>query len=937
MTYFNPPITPLWAPPPLQTAQTPSTLVDQFGASLNTTVSLDIPEWFNRDTYIPPEKRPITPMPKEAAEYAQFAGAPTQDEITSPTPLKLLNKPSTLMPAHVIKLWQHKPHIFYRDAMDVTLDLWQEEATQLYTSHARLALLASKGPGKEQPVSSKLYTPKGERRFGDLKVGDEVFSEYGLPTKIRGVYPQGVKDVYKVTFDDGSSTECGLEHLWKVNGFVKGRTRSTAVLSLKQIMERGLFIMQGKQTHHHFQIPVQSAVHFPAKAFILDPYMLGIWIGDGSRKKGVYHKPDQEIIDRLTKRKHKCSTYKGEGKCLEVRVEGLKSKLRDIGLLDKYSYERYIPEEYKTGSIKQRKELLAGLMDSDGTIDKKDGCMEFNSSSEQLAKDVQWLVRSLGGKSTIKTKRAFLKGVEHRLSYRVRVTLDFNPFTLERKAKYWKKPGQKRYFHRTMKSIELVRQEESMCIEVECENHCYLTNDFIVTHNTSLLAMTCWHFFLCFYRPKIACMSISEAHLKSNLWAELLMWRSKSKLLQESANDGLTRISLKGHEGYSFIDARSYPKSADTATMAASLAGLHNDNVAFFIDEGGSIPDAIYNTADAALSGGDGPRKRARLVTTGNPEKPEGTIYRAYKESLKEEKDRDPEMPEWAVYRVTGDPLDPKRAPRVDIKWAQSQIKLYGRDNPWVKVNVLCEYPDVASDKLLTEEEVDAAMNRTIEQREVVRAQVRLGVDVARGGIDDSAIVRRRGLKVYHIEAQPSSLTGPELSGVIQKIVKEHRVERVFIDNTGGYGGSVIDNLNLGTKFIYVTPVVYNASAQDKERFANRRAEMYVRMRDWIKNGGCLPKDQKLKEELLAPEIWFLGNKFQLEDKAQIKIKIGRSPDRADALAQTFCDVEEEGEQAEYQDDPYGQQRQFRGHVSDPHSQSASDYRQEYNTNHHSS
>lgn len=602
MTYFNPPITPLWAPPPLQTAQTPSTLVDQFGASLNTTVSLDIPEWFNRDTYIPPEKRPITPMPKEAAEYAQFAGAPTQDEITSPTPLKLLNKPSTLMPAHVIKLWQHKPHIFFRDAMDITLDLWQEEATDLYTTHARIGLLASKGVGK-----------------------------------------------------------------------------------------------------------------------------------------------------------------------------------------------------------------------------------------------------------------------------------------------------------------------------------------------TALLAMTCWHFFLCFYRPKIACMSISEAHLKSNLWAELLMLRSKSKLLQESANDGLTRISLKGHEGYSFIDARSYPKSADTATMAASLAGLHNDNVAFFIDEGGSIPDAIYNTADAALSGGDGPRKRARLVTTGNPEKPEGTIYRAYKESLKEEKDRDPEMPEWAVYRVTGDPLDPKRAPRVDIKWAQSQIKLYGRDNPWVKVNVLCEYPDVASDKLLTEEEVDAAMNRTIEQREVVRAQVRLGVDVARGGIDDSAIVRRRGLKVYHIEAQPSSLTGPELSGVIQKIVKEHRVERVFIDNTGGYGGSVIDNLNLGTKFIYVTPVVYNASAQDKERFANRRAEMYVRMRDWIKAGGCLPKDQKLKEELLAPEIWFLGNKFQLEDKAQIKIKIGRSPDRADALAQTFCDVEEEGEQAEYQDDPYGQQRQFRGHVSDPHSQSASDYRQEYNTNHHSS
>ena len=574
-------------------------LVDQFGEPLISKfpVAPKAPaEWVNTEIYVPPTERIITELPRDVEDFKQFSG------VTTASPLTMINSPSHLLPAHVIKLWQHKPAIFYRDAMDVTLDLWQEEATQLYVDNARLALLASKGPGK-----------------------------------------------------------------------------------------------------------------------------------------------------------------------------------------------------------------------------------------------------------------------------------------------------------------------------------------------TSLLAMTCWHFFTCFYRPKIACMSISEAHLKSNLWAELLMWRSKSRLLQESSNDGLTRISLKGHEGYSFIDARSYPKSADTAAMAASLAGLHSDNVGFFIDEGGSIPDAIYNTADAALSGGDGPRKRARLVTTGNPEKPTGTIHRAYKESLKEDKDKDPEMPVWAVYRVTGDPLDPKRAPRVDMKWAQSQIKLYGRDNPWVKVNVLCEYPDVSSDRLLTEEEVDAAMNRTLEEREVSRSQVRLGVDVARGGIDDSALVRRKGLKVYHIQTEPSSLTGPELAGVVTFIAKEKKVERVFIDNTGGYGGSVIDNLNMTTTAMAVTPVVYNASAQDRERFANKRAEMYVRMRDWIKSGGCLPKDDRLKEELLAPEIWFVGNKFQLEDKAQIKIKIGRSPDRADALAQTFCDVEEESDQAYLQDDPYSQQRPQRGHVSDPYSQSASDFRSEYNANHHSS
>lgn len=889
------------------------TFVDRFNRPITP------PDWAEPTLFAPTETRAETPLPKEADEFAQYSG------FNAPSPLTLLNKPSTLMPAHVVKLWQAEPKIFFRDAMDVTLDLWQEEATDMYMRHARLALLASKGPGKEQPVSTRMYTPKGEVRFGDLKVGDEVFGENGAPTKVKGVYPQGVKDVYKVTFDDGSSTECGLEHLWKVHGFINKRKKEWGVVTLKHLIDRGISVMQGKQKHYHIQLPLQGAVQFPERNLPLDPFLVGAWLGNGSKDNAIITSIDPHIAEELERRGYEIRIHTPPDRCPNIRIYGIQDKLKEIGILDKYSYEKSIPEIYKTASIQQRKDLLAGLMDTDGTIGKRDGgCMEYDTSSPQLAEDVQWLVRSLGGKSSISTKRAFLNGVEHRLCYRVRVTLEFCPFLLERKAMYWHAPTQKRYLVRTMKNIELVRQEDSMCIEVEDPNHCYLTNDFIVTHNTSLLALMCWHFFLCYYRPKIACMSISEAHLKSNLWAELLMWRSKSRLLQASANDGLTRISLKGHEGYSFIDARSYPKSADDSTMAASLAGLHSDNVAFFIDEGGSIPDAIYNTADAALSGGDTRNTRARLVTTGNPEKPSGTIYRAYKESLRPIELRDPEMPDWAVYRVTGDPLDPKRAPRVSITWAQSQIKLYGRDNPWVKVNVLCEYPDVASDRLLTEAEVDAAMDRTIDEREVLRAQIRLGVDVARGGIDDSAIARRRGQKVYDFQMEPSSLTGPELAGKIQYIAQQKKVERTFIDNTGGYGGSVIDNLNLTTKHMFVTPVVYNASAQDKTRYANRRAEMYVRMRDWIKAGGCLPRDYKLKEELLAPEIWFVGNKFQLEDKAQIKVKLGRSPDRADALAQTFCDVEEESQHADMHSDPYGWTRPKTGHISDPDSQSES-------------
>lgn len=526
----------------------------------------------------------------------------------------LLSKGLDLQPSHVLKLWRHRPKIFIQDAFDITLDAWQEDVVDLYMDHQRLGLVASKGPGKFHPESLEIYTPKGKVRFGDLKPGDEVFSEYGKPTKVTAIHPQGVKDVYKMTFDDGSSNLCGLEHLWKVHGFLKGRTKKWGVLSTKQIIDRGLFVMQGKQTHHHFQIPVQGKAEFPRKKLPIDPYVFGLWLGDGSRTTGSITTNDPETLQEIEQRGYQAKQYKSVNRCPNIYVTGLKPALRAMGLIDKYSYEKAIPENYLTSSIRQRTELLRGLMDSDGTIDKRDHCMEFNSSSKELAEGVMFLVRSLGGKTTLSEKRSFLKGVEHRLCYRVRVTTDFNPFTLKRKAIHWKKPSQNRYLSRTIKNIELVGKEESMCITVECPNHCYLANDFIVTHNTFIIAILGWHFFATNHQPKMAALSVTKEHLKSNLWAELLRWRASSPLLVKSTNDGAEKISLKGHEGYSFIDARSYPKQADETTMASALAGLHADNVAFLIDEAGTIPDSVLATADAALSTGDGPRKKAKIL-----------------------------------------------------------------------------------------------------------------------------------------------------------------------------------------------------------------------------------------------------------------------------------------------------------------------------------
>ena len=139
--------------------------------------------------------------------------------------------------------------------MGVTLFDWQEEVLEAYLHNQRIGMVACKGPGKEQPVSTLIETPNGRRVFGSLVPGDLVFSEYGTPTEVLSIHPQGVKDVYEVIFDDGSKTECGLDHLWKVRGRTEKRNKTWSVITLGEILQRGLSLKQGKTGYRQFQIP----------------------------------------------------------------------------------------------------------------------------------------------------------------------------------------------------------------------------------------------------------------------------------------------------------------------------------------------------------------------------------------------------------------------------------------------------------------------------------------------------------------------------------------------------------------------------------------------------------------------------------------------------------------------------------------------------------
>jgi hypothetical protein len=380
-----------------------------------------------------------------------------------------------------------------------------------------------------------------------------------------------------------------------------------------------------------------------------------------------------------------------------------------------------------------------------------------------------------------------------------------------------------------------------------------------------------WNFLLTRPNPKIAVTSVSEANLTDGLWTELAKWYQTSAVLRAGFTFSKTRIESKSNPEVWWCSARTWPKSADSSAQADTLAGLHADYLLFVLDEVGGIPDAVMATAEAGLSTGI----ETKLLIGGNPTTVDGPLYRICT--------RERHM--WFVQEVNGDPDALDRSPRVDIKWARQQIEKFGKDNPWVLVNVYGKFPPSSLNLLIGPDEISAAMRRTVHEAEVKYAQKKLGVDVARFGDDRTILARRQGLMAFPMDELRNARSF-DIAARVMKIKSEWNTDIEFIDDTGGYGAGVVDTLFQSGQ----TPHGVNFSSRPiNNHYYNKRAEMWFEMCEWIKRGGCLPNDPELARELTCATYTFKNGKLIIEDKDQIKSRLGFSPDKADALALTFA------------------------------------------------
>lgn len=363
--------------------------------------------------------------------------------------------------------------------------------------HTMTSFYGEPGSGKAEYIGNVIHTPSGIKLFGDLKVGDFVFDRFGKPTKVVGIFPQGDLDAYEVELTDGRKGVYNDEHLW---GILTSRN-NISVKSLKQLMEEGISRIDEKgNTHSIHSIPTHSWVMYEEKPVETDPYVLGAFLANGSltSKYLTLSTSDEFIVKKVadilgyTYKKNSDKNYNWSF----YLEEGQKVKTSDInfyGNLNKLSHEKFIPEEYLVNSKEIRSNLLKGLMDNDGTIGtKQNGCkVGYSTSSEQLMKDFTRLVGSLGycyGVSEDKRKENTNYTIIPQVPNSEKKHLFTLPRKLDRALSVEHNELRKDFKRVGIKAVRpLGKKLPMMCIKVDNAEELYLSNAFIVTHNTTFI------------------------------------------------------------------------------------------------------------------------------------------------------------------------------------------------------------------------------------------------------------------------------------------------------------------------------------------------------------------------------------------------------------------------------------------------------------------
>ena len=351
------------------------------------------------------------------------------------------------------------------------------------------------GVGKALANGTPVLTPDGWKKIEDLVVGDLVIGRNGRPVHITGVFPQGIRKIYRLIFSDGACVDADEDHIWAL--FRARSDKPSGVVSqinmtTKEILDQGI--------PSKYIFPIMEAAQHPEAQLPIDPYLLGSLIADGSFtqnsvtwSKQALREPDVvkyvhdlvvrmrlSINERITTNDHGWTSHEHRFvNTVGNKHNDLIESLRALGLWGKRSADKFIPEQYMIASIEQRTALLNGLFDGDGRVRSgRNFPASYEASSDALARDVLHLIWSLGLNASIQALRDGTSRVTIHTS-------GFNPFK-KSKNRALLRPNTKWNKRRKIIDIKQINDQEATCISVDASDQLYVTKDYVVTHNTTI-------------------------------------------------------------------------------------------------------------------------------------------------------------------------------------------------------------------------------------------------------------------------------------------------------------------------------------------------------------------------------------------------------------------------------------------------------------------
>lgn len=362
-------------------------------------------------------------------------------------------------------------------------------------------VLGPTNSGKALAVDTPVATPQGWKMMGELRPGDQVFDERGRPCTVLFVSPVWKKrPAYAVSFSSGETIVADEAHEWLVHSLNWKSPRIVETRELYQMKQRG----------ERLYVESHAPLQLPEAQLPLDPYILGVWLGDGTAREGQVTTPDEEIVDALEEAgfspRRLSPPYR-------VGTRGLKRILSELGLIQ----NKHIPQTYLRASMEQRLALLQGLMDSDGYISSKGNC-ELSLSRERLAHEAAELITSLGMKCRVRKRPAKLYGRQTGYCYRIAFSPTLPVFRLPRKADRMNvtERGNKRRTRNHIRDVQPVAPTDTVCITVDSPSHLFLAGRHMIpTHNSMVAAVLAASAFLAgkrviYYTSELTVRQVTE-------------------------------------------------------------------------------------------------------------------------------------------------------------------------------------------------------------------------------------------------------------------------------------------------------------------------------------------------------------------------------------------------------------------------------------------